>query len=233
MPRVQFTSPSKDYHVRAAVVRRLLDEGVSRGSIRHELTLDTASSGGRVDMALLLDRIIGIELKSASDTLHRLQEQIRAMRLAFDGVWAVADIWHEKSFDKAHFAHAHRLLFDRTVDGMLSEAYGYPLRQLVPSFASTWGWGGSRETSLYHMASLLWRTEACAIAEQLFGRKFRTREAALGEIREAGSLKALRPLLLAQLRNRPPSRWETAFWARFDSAPGMDGAEPGLGEQKL
>ena len=75
---------SKDFDVRRAIVRRLLDAGIDRRDIRHELTLDTSSSGGRVDLVVLRDRrLIGIEIKSGGDKLDRLAGQLVAMRRVF------------------------------------------------------------------------------------------------------------------------------------------------------
>ena len=54
----------------------LLDAGVPRDAIRHEITLDSSSSDGRADMVVALDRCItGIEIKSGKDTLDRLDSQ--------------------------------------------------------------------------------------------------------------------------------------------------------------
>ena len=46
------TPKSDDYAIRAAVVALLLAGGVDRAAIRHEITLDTSSSGGRVDLLI-------------------------------------------------------------------------------------------------------------------------------------------------------------------------------------
>ena len=79
------SSKSKDYDIRAAAVRHLLEHGWGRNCIRHELTLETSSSGGRADLVLLHDAgLVGIELKSACDTLDRCADQARTYGMAFD-----------------------------------------------------------------------------------------------------------------------------------------------------
>ena len=42
-----------DYDLRACVVRRALGAGIPRDYIRNEITLDTYSSGGRVDLVII------------------------------------------------------------------------------------------------------------------------------------------------------------------------------------
>jgi hypothetical protein len=70
-----------DFEIRAAIVRQLLAHGIPRRDIRHEITLDSLGRGGRADIvAIVADRLAGIEIKSASDSLARCVKQLDALR---------------------------------------------------------------------------------------------------------------------------------------------------------
>lgn len=207
---------SNDFDVRAAFVRRLLADGLTRRDIRHELTLDSASSDGRVDMALLLDsEIVGVEIKSGKDVLDRLPDQIRANRLAFDRVAVVLDKRHMEgkpvnpvaaraSYTTAFWLYADGAILDR----INATEESRPLFQLRQYYSHS---GRSDDTSPVHMARLLWRYQACEIV----GCKTRVR--ALEVIRERMCLADLRPKVIALMRERQLSRWEESFWHRFDA----------------
>ena len=205
---------SKDFDVRRAIVRRLLDAGIDRRDIRHELTLDTSSSGGRVDLVVLRDRrLIGIEIKSGSDKLDRLEGQLEAMRRAFDSCKVVIDtalrakvgsrFWQAGPFfynfaeDRLHDCW----LADTPVDGaaLIAEERGH----------------ASRRTTTRDMACLLWRDEAVGVCQAL-KMQVGTREKGLDWLRENVSLKELRPLVIEELRGRTLNRWEEAFWRDYE-----------------
>ena len=57
---------TNDYDLRRAVVAALLAGGVARDAIRHEITLDSASRGGRVDLVIADDAaLFGVEISGA------------------------------------------------------------------------------------------------------------------------------------------------------------------------
>lgn len=202
---------SNDFDVRCVVVRQLLAEGVPRRDIRHEITLDTYSSAGRCDLAVLRDtRLIGIEIKSGKDKTDRLREQCKAMHRCFDyvrvvvdtrldgkinaGFWAVSPTW---------YCHESRGFVSGYRGGWLPE------REPRLSYPESWA---SRHANTADMAALLWKDEACPISGS------KTRTAAIGWIRENMALKELRPCVIDALRTRVPNRWEEAFWRDFDAA---------------
>lgn len=214
---------SKDYDIRAAVVEGLLGAGVARPSIRHEITMDTSSSGGRADIVLLHGgRLWGIEVKSECDTLGRLEAQIERYRAAFDHVRIVADPRHNEALpyvtgtmlwsaaDGFHTAWARRMDMDVSVGGWLLDTR-YPESPVHTG-----------------MMRLLWRDEAIQVAAALGGpHGSRTsRETAIDWLRENARLRELRPLVCKALRLRPQNRWEAAFWARFNAdRAGAEAAE--------
>jgi hypothetical protein len=215
MPRKKVDPKTKDYDVRAAVVSALLGAGIPRGDIRHELTLDTYSSGGRADLVLLRDtRIVGFELKSGSDVLDRCDAQCRAMDRAFDAYMVIADISLAKTPPASGSNH---YVYFRSADGLFTqypEQHGYRDDTWKP-FDMNWlgGWidtFASRGTSPMWMASTLWANEVCLLTGS------RTRFHALEAIREGCTLKEVRKHTIKQLRSRCLGLWDEAFWTRFD-----------------
>lgn len=223
---------TKDFDVRAALVRRLLQSGVPRGDIRHEITLDTNSSDGRADLVVLQDkRIAGVEIKSGSDNLNLLDSQLAAYQSAFDAVMVVSDMRHldgvlDKLSDsrcgffcpeRQDFFSVYRYNVAR--DGEVVDRV-YKENQFCPSDSIFYrvGWRGyswdrisSSRTAPCAMARLLWRDELVKIAGCA------TRSAALDRASEHMSLAQLRPGVVAALRGRVLSRWEEAFWTKYDA----------------
>jgi hypothetical protein len=84
---------TKDIDLRLFITHQLLASGIKREDIRHEITLDQASSDGRADMVVLDDRwLTGIELKSGSDKLDRCATQAGQYAARFDQSILVADV---------------------------------------------------------------------------------------------------------------------------------------------
>ena len=208
------TAKSKDYDVRAAVVATLLERGVRRRDIRHEITLDTASSGGRADVVLLQDRLATIEIKSGSDKLDRLKAQIKRYERSFDHVSVVADRRHAEGIFNGHSIYCTVYWCSETAQFVAG--WYDNLRPCMPEFASA-RYGYSTETSVAAMARLLWRNEAVRVSQELGGTGG-TRTAAIAWMRENARLCDMRPLVIEELRNRISNRWEDAFWQRFDGA---------------
>lgn len=217
---------TKDYDLRAAITRRLLAEGIPRRDIRHEIPLDTASSMGRADMVLLLDKLIGIEIKSGSDTLDRLEDQMWSYRLSFDGTMIVVD--RRLMSQRPGWFGGHLFTFDRDRrDDPFREGSGWMVKQLAPDFSRSWAWGASHHTSPRHMANLLWQREAAEGAGKLFGLSGRlTRVSMLRRLQEETPLKVVRGIVRDQLRGRPLSKWEAKFWTRYDSEQEAHGTQP-------
>jgi hypothetical protein len=189
----------------------LLEEGVPRRDIRHEITLDSSSSGGRVDMAVLRDSwIVGIEIKSGADKLDRLRDQCKAMRRAFDYVRIVIDTRLAPKAEASLWA-TYPTWYHHGAAGFVSRYQGGWIDQPRPSLSGADSWYESRRTTTPDMAALLWKEEACPISSS------KTRTAALGWIRENMALKDLRPRIIDALRTRGPNRWEEAFWRDFDA----------------
>ena len=205
---------SNDFDVRVAVVRQLLAEGVPRRDIRHEITLDTYSSAGRCDLAVLRDtHIIGIEIKSGKDKVDRLKEQCKAMHRCFDYICVVLDTRLEEKLGHSFWA-AEPYWYHHESSGFVSYSWMHKgwIDQPNPCLTTeTRAWRSSRANTA-DMAALLWKEEACPISGS------RTRTAALAWVRENMALKDLRPRVIEALRTRCPNRWEEAFWRDFDAA---------------
>lgn len=214
---------SKDYDLRAALVASLLADGIARRDIRHEITLDTSSSGGRLDVLLLhRDELHGIEIKSGTDRLDRLREQERAARCALDYTSVLVDVRH---YDKASAA-GEILYWCPDARQFMQVLYGEWSAAAPHVTASRWF--PSNATSVIGMARLMWRDEAVAAVRRLAGATCppATRRAALAWIKEEARLKDLRIEVAAALRGRTLNRWETAFWSRYDADPSGGSAQP-------
>jgi len=203
---------TKDYDVRSGIVRQLLSEGIERKNIRHEITLDTSSSGGRADLVILTDAaIIGIEIKSGSDTIDRCSAQFEAYRTSFDAIHLVIDadlskkITEKLDWDDIIF-HSEELRFSNKWNDKRALPGG--LRFEISKINSS-------ETSAISMARLLWRAETEFVTGSI-GHRIKRRSDALKWIRENACLKELRPLVVKMLRQRIPNLWENSFWSKFD-----------------
>jgi hypothetical protein len=201
---------SGDFPIRCAVVRDLLAMGLERRAIRHELTLDTSSSGGRTDMVVLRDDLTIIEIKSAKDRLDRLDKQRGAARLAADRFIAIVAAKH----------WGLEWLPDRLcyrADGSIAcGPEDNRMRESVASLMQRPRGQDDPDTSVRHMLRLLWAPEVEATSEKL-GMKLETRYRALRWLGENARLSDVRPLVIDALLKRQPNRWEEAFWARFDA----------------
>ena len=221
--RKMLVDPSTDYDIRAAIVREMLRDGVPRCDIRHEITLDTSSSGGRADVMLLRDNaLIGVEVKSGRDKLDRLHGQVEAMKRAFDYVVALVDASHAS--DKHKVAYESIGCTDVKLwhqeRGFLF-TWGEPMeRQWLRFWETLERHNKSRETGVVGVSRLLWKSEADYVTAALKLPK-QTRERSLRLFQERIALSQLRPLVIAQLRLRPLNKWEDAFWARFDATEAM------------
>jgi hypothetical protein len=98
-------------HVRRALRAR------ERPVITTEYSL--GSSCVRADLAILGDEFIGIEIKSAGDTLRRLRSQLAAYARYFDRVVLVAAERHLKGIDEAWLDGA--ALWQLKADGSVTE----------------------------------------------------------------------------------------------------------------
>jgi hypothetical protein len=196
-------------------VSHLLEQGFPRGSIRHEIPMDTSSSGGRADIVLLAqERIIGLELKSGKDTLDRCDTQAHTYSMAFDSKILVADRRHltrDNINFKAPTGWVNFICYS-AAEGLTLD-YGGACQLLIRASQFP-----SRSTSAFRMASLLWQVEATNAAAKS-SLHCSTRTKAIRSLAEHVPLHALRKLVLAELRERPLNKWEIAFWTRFDGEP--------------
>lgn len=233
-------SRSRDYDIRCSLVGALIAAGVARDCIRHEITLDSSSSGGRCDLVVLHDGlVIGFEIKSGSDTLDRLKAQRDAAMRAMDYFRPVIDPRHREAFTSDNMETglwtmaSVTLVWNRDPDG--------------PRFTTPWkdGWPAtlplmprpdvyrSNRTCTPDMARMLWRHEAIRVAG-LIGASTDRRYTAIDAIREYGRLTDVRRGVIEALRSRELNRWEETFWRRFAHGPGApstwfdDGARYGL-----
>ena len=72
----------------------------------------------------------------------------------------------------------------------------------------------SHRADIVSMANLLWRDELLEIC----GARHRTRWVCICWLKEYGRLADFRKQAIKQLVARPLSKWETAFWERYDGA---------------
>lgn len=210
---------SYDYDIRAGIVRNLIADGVPRRDILHEIPLDTASSGGRVDVVFFHDNLLrAIEIKSGRDRLTRLGEQLKRYRRAFDYIAVVHDTVHS---EKINYNIGNCGLW-----AWSSEDAGFVCRyapyhkapaKIIPDLLEREIFARSHHTCVADVARLLWRDEALRVAHTL-GAECSTRAESIRWIGENCSLKVLRPLAIDELRAREPNKWAATFWARFGVA---------------
>jgi len=197
---------TKDFDLRSAICQQLVAEGLHRCNIRHELTLDSSSSGGRADIVIFtLGGIFGIEIKSGSDVLDRCADQRDAYEHAFDGCHFIVDARH-----KENIQHSYTLYFPDQKKFAYRADMGS--LELIPEIVSS----HSSDTSPAAMIRLLWCDEAVRVAAS-FGYRCKTRWDSIKWLRENVSLKDLRPKIIAELRARVHSKWEESFWKRHDA----------------
>lgn len=235
---------TNDYDLRRLVVRAILDSGIQREAIKHEITLDTSSSDGRADIVVALDReLIGIEIKSGKDKLGRLETQREQYRRRFDRMCLVLDARHlpkdeviRKELPNGGYSEyqtvshfIHEIRFGSVAiarDGALENAPG-SYRDLPWGQRCGWDtrYGPSQHQAPAAMLSLLWAKEALSIAADLVSAGKIPPAAGSGGARcrviphlaEHASITLLRPRIAASLRERQLNRWEEAFWKRFDA----------------
>lgn len=213
---------STDHEIRAAIVTRLLAGGVARCDIRHEITLDTSSAGGRADIVLLhRDRLACIEIKSGRDKLDRLATQIPAYERAFDTVRLIVDKRHCENLTFRHSCLARWVFWcaerrDFVTKGYRADGEWKPCE---PGLLDPSRWEDSSDTAIAGVARLLWADEARGVARSIgsFTGGHRTRSGAIDWMRENARLCDVRPLAVAALRSRELNRWESAFWGKFDA----------------
>ena len=207
------TKKSKDYDVRACVVRKLLKEGVPRGDIRHEIANVGDTGHARADIvAIIHNRLCGFELKSASDVTTKAKSQIETYRYYFDFVFLVGDAAHYdalKSVTRRAIIYHHQA---QCLDfGNAPNTYEY---SRFSQYADGWG---SEVTGVSYMGRLLTSGEGEAACEKLKIEKPVNHTWFLKELKEHASLKELRSCVIEALRNRPLSKREITFWTQFDA----------------
>jgi hypothetical protein len=203
---------SDDYDLRAVLVTALLDFGIERNSIRHEITLDTSSSGGRADLVLLQDhRITGYEVKSGKDNFDRCDEQRRAYAKCFDRSVLLADRKFAPISETVWPDASHKALWLNTLcydDGKITDRYSSVPCVIFPLF-----FHDSVELSAHRMLSLLWAQEISVVA------KSSVRHKGIKSAAETMCIKDIRRGVVEQLRMRRLNKWEEAFWKKFDVPP--------------
>jgi hypothetical protein len=204
------STKSNDFDIRFAVVKNLINSGVPRSDIRHEITLDTSSSGGRADIVLLRDgSITGYELKSAKDNLDRCKDQKHSYEMAFDtSVLVVDSKWGPIGSDGFFDREKKNALWQNHAiykGGKIVDRY---CAHEVPIISSHFS--ASTTLSARRMISLLWASEVMSMVGA--SARFKGINAAA----ENMSIKDIRRGVVDALRRRRLNLWEEAFWERFD-----------------
>ncbi|WP_186119553.1 sce7726 family protein [Burkholderia gladioli] len=145
---------TRDRDVRAAVLKKVLADHVSdpRVLVMQELGLEHGTC--RVDIAVINGSIHGYELKSDSDTLVRLPQQVATYSRALDKATLVVSEKHAKE--------AAQLL-----PGWWGIKVSYAGPRGAVHIDTLRSAAINPEISLYHVAHLLWRDEAIKILEAL------------------------------------------------------------------
>lgn len=117
--------------------------------------MEVCSGRARIDLAVIGDRLIGIEIKGPQDSVTRLPEQANAYSQCFDQVVLLV---HESLLEKARplIPHWWGLIVGRQVDGRIR----YSVEQRPEPNPSL---------DLDKVLSLLWREEIDALCYDLLG----------------------------------------------------------------
>lgn len=91
------TLPTKDIEIRNALKRALLNQYSNHTDILIIEELGLRHGAARIDIALVNGELHGFELKSDSDTLMRLPEQVRLFNTVLDKITLVVGWKHLKS----------------------------------------------------------------------------------------------------------------------------------------
>jgi hypothetical protein len=217
MTRPKTVPRSKDFDIRAGLVRALLHYGLERRQIRHELPLDTYSSDGRADIVILgHEALIGAEIKSGSDTFDRLVDQAESYGCRFDDKVLVKDIRHrEKAAPGWNYSHI-LMDWDGAISTIWRNEHLDQRNQLSALLDGTRRQWVPRRQSPVALLSLLHCDEVEAAAAWC-GFKVKTRHRAISLLAQEVPLKTIRRQVIAMLGLRELNRWEKAFWTRFDA----------------
>ena len=202
---------TNEYDIRKAVVLKLLEQGIDRSDIRIEIPIGTNSSGGRCDIVLLHNDMLGcIELKSGKDKVKKddIKSQLKPYKRAFDYVGVVACSTHNKD-DLPYGALYH--FSNENIVGYKPFKFDPVIRD--SNIYISLSHHKSAITSPPDMLNLLWKKDVCDI----IGKKNITRSSVLSDWKENKSLSEIRPLVINALRTRPLNAWEESFWNRYDN----------------
>jgi len=162
--------------------------GASDTLIIHELGL--CSGIARVDLAVVNGRLHGFEIKSDSDTLHRLPTQLEIYGTVFDHMTIVVGPHHLQT--------AQRMV--PSWWGVIKAEPGAPVSLLEVRAA-----GSNPSPEPIAVARLLWRDEAVALLDKSGhgkGIKSKPREVVYRRLVEVFPLDELRCLVREQLKAR-------------------------------
>jgi hypothetical protein len=204
---------SNDPMIRAALVRRLIDAGIPRNCIRHEITLDSSSSDGRADLVVIRDAaLVGVEIKSGRDTLERLVSQRPRYSARFDRVLLVCDERHKPWKDDLwgwEGWEAVTATFDGSAIKFVENYWSGMGALLNPP--PKWCDSSGSYLAPRAMLQMLWANEIKAISG------CGTRTSGIPHIAENVPLKGVRAAVINALRSRQLNRWEEKFWQAFDA----------------
>lgn len=167
--------------------------------IIHEFALP--QHGARIDIAVVADRLVGFEMKTASDSLVRLPQQQRAYGMVFDRMFIAVEPKHMS-----------------TVMEVVPTWWGV-LELTAPTGRRKWTQRRrarlNPDGSVHALVQLLWREEVLAELEELGlagGKRSATRAELWARLAEAAPVRLPRRELQARVRTRLMNRadWRAA-----------------------
>lgn len=207
---------NRDADIRMALVQRLLARGIERCSIRHEITLDSHSSDGRADLVVLRPgQIIGVEIKSASDKLDRLEKQRPRYSARFDRIVLICDERHKPWSTSDYYGwQGWECCTARSTDSGVIEFDENYWTGLGAFQHPADGWDRSGHLSARAMLEMLWADEVRGMR----GSATATRTSCIPWLADNLPMKDIRAGVAAALGARQLNRWEERFWSAFDAA---------------
>lgn len=181
----------RDIDVRLALRRQRLSRFLAEPGTLVVEEMGLCQGDSRIDVAVINGSLHGYEIKSASDTLERLEQQAERYGYVFDRLTLVAS--------KNHLDAATGKLPDWWGIAVAEEGpQGVMIRDIRPSRINVY-------QSAYHVAQLLWRDEALEVLEiagKAKGLKTKARSEIWSALAVAIPLKTLRSKVRERLKAR-------------------------------
>ena len=193
----------RDFEIRQVLKRTELSGYLTDGTSKVVEELNLWTTGARIDIAVINGNLHGYEIKSASDTLQRLPNQLEAYGKIFDYLSVVTE--------NKHYGKVYELLPKWVGLYVCNEKSINSIVEIrPPTFNSN--------KSGFHLAKLLWRDELISVlTEHNISFRKRDRNWILCEVlSDKIEMLKLSDIVRSKLKCRV--NWKEGFIARFEES---------------